>query len=52
MISVMFRTKFVVIFQVEVLWIVTLCIVVAGYQRFRCPCCLSFHPEHGGSIDL
>jgi len=26
--------------RVEVLWVVTTCIVVVGYQRFRGPCCL------------
>jgi len=28
--------------QDEVIWIVTPCNVVVGYQRFICPCCLHF----------
>jgi len=42
----------VVIFQVEVFWVVTVCNVVVGYQRFGCPCCLHLHSEDGGSMDL
>jgi hypothetical protein len=34
--------------QVEVFWVVTLYIVVAGYQRFQ----RSMLPEDGGSIGL
>jgi hypothetical protein len=29
--------------QVQVVWVVTLCIVVVGYRHFRAPCCL--HPQ-------
>jgi hypothetical protein len=35
-----FESFNVVMFQVEVFWIVTPCIVVVGYRRFRGPCCL------------
>jgi len=31
--------------KVEALWVMTLCSVVVGYQRF-------FHPEDGGSMNL
>jgi hypothetical protein len=31
--------------QVEVFWVVTPCRIAAGYQRFRCPCCIQLHPE-------
>jgi hypothetical protein len=45
----------VVMFQVEVFWVVTLCSAVIGYQRFRGPCCLHLHGEvksvDGGSMD-
>jgi hypothetical protein len=30
----------VVMFQVEVFWVVIPCSVMVGYQRFRGPCCL------------
>jgi len=29
--------------QVYLLWVVTLCSVVVGYQVLRCPCCLHLH---------
>jgi len=32
------------------LCVVTPCNVLAGYQRFRAPCCLHLRPEDGGSI--
>jgi hypothetical protein len=32
----------VVVFQVEVFWVMTPCSVVVGQQRFRDPCCLDF----------
>jgi len=32
-----FETSSVVMFQVEVFWVVTPCSVVVGYQRFRGP---------------
>jgi hypothetical protein len=32
-------------FQVEVLWVVTPCSVVVGYQRFRDQCCLHLQGE-------
>jgi hypothetical protein len=35
--------------QVEVCWVVTLCSVVVGYQRFGGPCCLHLQGE---DIDL
>jgi hypothetical protein len=35
----------VVMFQVEVFWVVTLCSVVVGYQHFRGPCC-HHHQRH------
>jgi hypothetical protein len=44
-------TETVLLFQVQVFCFVTPCIVVAGYQSFRGPCCLH-HPEDVGSIDL
>jgi len=31
--------------QVDVLWNVTPCSVVVGYQSYRDPCCLHLHPE-------
>jgi len=31
-----------VMFQVDVFWVVTLCSVVVGQQRFGGPCCLHF----------
>jgi len=34
-----------VIFQVEILWVVTPCSVVVRYQRFRGPCCLHLQDE-------
>jgi len=36
----------VVIFQVEVFWVVTLCSVVVRYQRFGVPCCFHLQGEH------
>jgi hypothetical protein len=30
-------------FQVEILWDVTPCSEVVGYQRFRAPCCFHSH---------
>jgi hypothetical protein len=41
-----------VMFQVEVLWVVTPCSIVVGYQCFRVPCYLHFQGEDGGSVDL
>jgi hypothetical protein len=43
-----FEAFTVMMFQVEVYWVVTPCSVVVGYQRFRGPCCL----DDGGSMDL
>jgi hypothetical protein len=37
------------VFSWEVFWVVTPCSVVAGYQRFRGPCCLRLHSADGGS---
>jgi hypothetical protein len=48
----------VVKIPVEAVWVVMLCSVAVGYQRFGGPCCLylfllsqchSLHPEDGGS---
>jgi hypothetical protein len=36
--------------QVEVLWVVTPCSVVVGYQSFSDPCCLHLQGEVG--LDL
>jgi len=41
--SVSFKTFTAVVVQVEVLWVVTPCSVVIGYQRFRGPCYLHLH---------
>jgi hypothetical protein len=30
--------------QIVVFWVVTPCIVLAGYQSFRDPCCIHLHP--------
>jgi hypothetical protein len=41
--------------QIKVLWVVTPCVVVVGYKRFRAPCCLRFHtlePEDEGSLNM
>jgi hypothetical protein len=38
--SLSFEALTAVMFHVEVFWVVTLCIVVIGYQRFGGPCCL------------
>jgi hypothetical protein len=35
--------------QVGVFWIVTVCSVMVGYQRFRGLGCLLLYPENGGS---
>jgi hypothetical protein len=40
-----FEAFMAVLFQVEVLWIVTPCSVVIGYPCFRGPCCLHLHGE-------
>jgi len=32
-------------FQVDILWVVTPCSFVVGYQRFRGPCCLHLQGE-------
>jgi hypothetical protein len=37
----------VVKIQVEVLWVVTPCSDVVGYQRFEGPCCLHLQGEDG-----
>jgi len=34
--------------QVEVVWVVTPCSVMVGYQCLRVPCCLHFPGEVGG----
>jgi hypothetical protein len=34
-----------VMFQVDVFWVMTLCSVVVGYQRFGGPCCLHLQGE-------
>jgi hypothetical protein len=57
-----FETFTAVMFlQVEVFWVVTPCIDVVGYQRFRGPYCLHLQGEEtrkgensidGGSMDL
>jgi hypothetical protein len=44
-------------FQIEVLWIVTPCIFVVGYQRFGGPCCLHlqgkiYHPHRGSCCEI
>jgi len=39
-----------VMFQVEVFWVVTPCSDVAGYQRFRGPCCIHLQGEDGSSM--
>jgi hypothetical protein len=31
--------------QVEVFWVVMLCIVIVGYQHFTGPCCSPLHSE-------
>jgi hypothetical protein len=36
------------IIQDEVFWVVTLCNVMIGYQRFRGPCCLLLQGEVNG----
>jgi hypothetical protein len=40
-----FETSAAVMFQVEVLWVVTPYSVVVGYHRFRCPFCLHLQGE-------
>jgi hypothetical protein len=42
-----FISEFVL--QIMAFWVVTLCTVVVGYQRFGGPCYLHLHPENGGS---
>jgi hypothetical protein len=37
-----FEAFLAVMFQVEIFCVVTSCIIVVGYQRFRGPCCLHF----------
>jgi len=32
------RLSLAVMFEVEVFWVVTLCVVVIGYRHFRSPC--------------
>jgi len=32
--------------QVQVLWVVTPCSIVVGYQRFGGYCCFRLHPQH------
>jgi len=39
-----------VTFEVEVLWVVTMCSVVVGYQRFRGPSCL--HLQYGVKMEV
>jgi hypothetical protein len=38
--------------QIMVLWVVTSCSDVVGYQRFGVPCCLHLYPEDGDSMTL
>jgi hypothetical protein len=41
-----FEAFTVVVFQVEVFWVVTPCgVMVGGYQLFRSPCCLRLQGE-------
>jgi len=40
-----FEVSTAVNFQVEFFWVVTLCSVVVGYQRFRGPCRLVLQGE-------
>jgi len=40
-----FETFTAVMFQVEVFWVMTLCNVVVGYQRFIGSCCLHLQGE-------
>jgi len=35
--------------QVEVIWVVTPCSDMVGYERFGGPCCLHLQGEDGGS---
>jgi hypothetical protein len=37
-----------VMFQVQVFWVMMLCNVVVGYQHFRGPCCLCLQGEVAG----
>jgi hypothetical protein len=46
--STNFEILKMVMFQVEVFWVVMLCSVVVGYQRFGRPCCLHLQ----GEVDL
>jgi hypothetical protein len=43
--AVRFKFLTAVKIQVEVVWVVTPCKVVVGYQRFRGPCCLHLQGE-------
>jgi len=42
----------VVKIQVKVFWVVTPCVIVVGYQRFRRPCSPYLHPEGRVSMDF
>jgi len=46
----MYEALTVVLFQVEVFWVVTPCSVVVGYQCFRGPCHL--HQQGKDNMDL
>jgi hypothetical protein len=51
-----FEAFTVVMFKVEVFWVVMPCSVMVGYQHFRGPCCLHVQGEvagmGGNSIDI
>jgi hypothetical protein len=45
LVAMRFQAFTTVKIQIEILWVVTPCSVVVGYQRFRGPCCLHLQGE-------